>query len=73
MDKPECCGAVCLPYQRFYPNSLEPHSVEQGFRCAKCGRIRVPYILSFDLKYMESLAALREQGVAYDQTLINAS
>jgi len=33
-----CCGRKLTPYRRFY----EDHLWEEGYRCKKCGRIRIP-------------------------------
>lgn len=60
--KPTCCGKSATPYQKWYDH----HSVETGFRCRKCGRIRIPFeSANKDTSFMDGLDAFREEAIAF--------
>lgn len=71
--RPICCGAVCTPAMRFYPEPGRFHSVEFSFHCDRCGRIRVPYesagLEKEMAEYMAGMDAMRGQGIAFDLSL----
>lgn len=51
-----CCNKKATPYHRVYQDKLgREHSWEEGLRCKKCGRIRIP-----DGKPIDGSAYLRE-------------
>lgn len=66
--RPVCCGKNATPYVIVYKSNWWP-SFEQGFRCKKCGRNRIPFMDSFDMTYMNSLEAVRLAGIAFDESL----
>lgn len=62
MDRPQCCNRPATPYRRDYGSG----GWESGFRCKRCGRIRlgVPFA---DLAYMDGLPAVRASGIEWEQ------
>lgn len=64
--KPTCCGRNATPYQRLY--GKPPHSIEEGFRCKTCGRIRIPHTFDHGAakRYEDSMDALAARGRAED-------
>lgn len=61
--KPTCCNKPATPYQKFY--GTPPHSVEAGYRCRKCGRIRIPFESPKDTSFMDGLDAFRESAIEF--------
>lgn len=62
--RPTCCGKVCTPYRKEYGRD----SWEEGFRCKRCDRIRVPHITELDPSYENSREAIRLAGIEFDAT-----
>ena len=65
MTKPVCCGKYATPYLRTYGQ----HSREEGFRCRRCGQVRLPGPLppNFDPAAWEAgLDRLRAEGIQFD-------
>lgn len=73
--KPTCCGKPATPYQKSYEHwafRLSTGEVmiiptfETGFRCKRCGAIRLPTGKVFDAAYMNSLEGVRGEGMKFD-------
>ncbi len=64
---PKCCDQRSQGYQITYGHQ----GTEQGFRCLKCKRIRLPFKSSWNTAYMDSLEILRLAGIAFDESLAN--
>lgn len=71
--KPVCCGQKARPYLKRYMDGDILHSVECGFRCDKCGEIRIPYhipgLAEAQAAYMASMEAMAEAGRVFDAWL----
>jgi hypothetical protein len=70
VNRPECCGRAGTPYRRVYDYGRG--GWEEGFRCKRCGAIRLPDVGCLDQAYMNSLAAVREEGMKFDESLSGA-
>jgi transposase-like protein len=67
--RPTCCNRNATPYLREWNvGSRFSYSWEQGYRCKKCGRDRLPFMPQ-DTSYMDAMEAVRLQGVAFDAEL----
>jgi hypothetical protein len=61
--RPTCCGKNATPYCKTYPRSWE-----NGFRCKRCGSIRLPMFPTnyfADSRLMLEMPAVRAAGMAY--------
>lgn len=63
--KPKCCNKPATPYTKNY----RADAWETGYRCKKCGRIRIPFIDQFDMTHMNAMEAVRLAGIAFDESL----
>ena len=63
---PKCCNKRATPYRRTYRGD----STEDGFRCKRCGRIRLPF-LGLDVRFVsaEEYEAVRMEGIKFDESL----
>lgn len=68
--KPMCCGKPATPYKKLYNKGIifytqegkkiSQEASEEGFRCKKCGRIRIPWKESIDdIEYQREIEILR--------------
>jgi hypothetical protein len=65
VNRPTCCGKNATPYEKRYGN----HSIEHGFKCKRCGRIRIPFnALGYGI-WMATFDAIRTAGIAFDNSL----
>lgn len=67
MSRPVCCGKKATPYFKSYGRN----GWESGFRCRICGRIRLPIPGSVFPSREAEYDRLREEGIAFDASLIN--
>ena len=70
MSRPICCGRNATPYKKVWNSN--PPSWETGFRCKKCGRIRIPYLEWDAAKYqqlLDEVEAMRLEGIKFDNAL----
>lgn len=81
--RPVHCGKTCEIFRKIYgkpgtyclsPDGIKwvAWSVIVGFRCRVCGQPYIPYETEWDNYYMESLPAVRLEGLAFDATLTHA-
>lgn len=81
MSKPMCCGKPCQPVKQTFGRygyywicnrgfKWVAGSVMLYFRCRVCGHNGVPYSTTKNTSYMDSLAAIREEGLKFDATFI---
>lgn len=69
--KVACCGKSATPYKRHHGD----HSTEEGRRCLKCGRIRIPdpqatqRIQEFWDAQQPQRDQLHREGVQWDASL----
>lgn len=82
MNKPTCCGKICQPVKKTYGKygyfwiskdglKWALGSIVLFFRCRVCGHLGVPFSTATDSTYMDSLDAIREEGIKFDATLSN--
>lgn len=80
MTRPMCCSRPATPYYREYGSTqIYPSitgilgrwswSFETGFRCKRCGQIRIPTHETWDSTYMDQLRSIREMGIEFDESL----
>lgn len=68
---PTCCNKPATPYFQKYGDQKRPHSIEWGFRCLICGRIRIPTGEAMDMSYMNAMPAVREAGMEWEMVNLN--
>lgn len=61
MSTPTCCGKRATKYRKEFPG----RSWEEGYRCKKCGSIRLPFIDIWDSSFMDAMPAVRAAGMAW--------
>jgi hypothetical protein len=72
MKRPVCCGILGKPYRKFYIFYGRVHSVEFGFNCKKCGRIRLPFEVDGSA-YLAELEGIRQKLIESGEILIDNS
>jgi hypothetical protein len=65
MSRPQCCNKTATPYRKDYGRG----GWEEGFRCKRCGAIRIPFVSPVDTSYMDSLPAVRAAGMEWEKEL----
>jgi hypothetical protein len=67
------CGKRATAYHKIYTMRHVGHDIpiadELGFRCKKCGTIRIPWMQEFDMTYMNSMLQTRLSGIAFDNSI----
>lgn len=61
MSTPICCGKRATSYRRNYGRG----GWEEGYRCKRCGAIRLPTGRTPDMRHMEAMPGIRAAGMAY--------
>jgi hypothetical protein len=75
MKRPFCCGKPATPYKKIYNKGLvfvdkdgnkqSAEGWEEGFRCKKCGRIRIPWEPPLDdSKYQAEILEIKKRLIA---------
>jgi hypothetical protein len=65
---PTCCGRRSTSYHRSHGWTVHGESLEEGFRCKRCGSIRL-YFPVDGSTYNASVDAIRLSGIQFDQSL----
>ena len=71
---PTCCGRRATPYKKMFSLTREfGLTWESGFRCRRCGRVRIPaagwVITAHQPETQAQLDAIREEGMRFDASL----